>query len=163
MLENLPQAASSRSVLHSWHLFTCPLAIVEIKRFCKKKGKKSVLRLLRVTFSAPFYLSMCVCAPVGDDTLRMYHLRAVCDECGCGEIAVSDRSDQVILLLHSLRWHMPCSPVLTFFKLCVSEFLHGVLVCHVMTRERWDKMVTVKKKCYRVYKVYINIHIYKYT
>lgn len=146
MLENLPPAASSRSVLHSWHLFTCPLAIVEITRFCKK-GKKSVLRLLRVTFSEPFFflVCVCVCATVGDDALRMYHLRAVRDECRCGEIAVSNGSDQVILLLHSLRWHIPCSPVLTFFKLCVSEFLRGVLVCHVMTRERWDKMVTVKK------------------
>lgn len=145
MLENLPPAASSRSVLHSWHLFTCPLAIVEITRFCKKRKEKRFAAVARDFLWTVLFFSVCVCATVGDDALRMYHLRAVRDECRCGEIAVSNGSDQVILLLHSLRWHIPCSPVLTFFKLCVSEFLRGVLVCHVMTRERWDKMVTVKK------------------
>lgn len=106
----------------------------------------------------------CVCVlPFGNDAFRMYYLRAVCGEWGEIEIAVR-RSDQVILLLHSLRWI-----VLMFSAflgtVCVSEFLNGVLVYRVMTREREKQNGDGKNKsviaCTKY--TYAYIHIYKYT
>lgn len=61
MLENLPPAASSRSVLHSWHLFTCPLAIVEITRFCKKRKEKRFAAVARDFLWTVFFVCVRVC------------------------------------------------------------------------------------------------------
>lgn len=53
----------------------------QMDRLCKKENCERS-RLLRVTFfSAPFYLSVCVCVPVGNDAFRMTYLRAVRGEC----------------------------------------------------------------------------------
>lgn len=89
--------------IHSWHLLRVRFfAIYRVKRFCKKKKNLTSVRGCYAWLYLHRFIWMCVCAAFGNDAFRMYYLRAVCGEWGEIKIAVR-RSDQVILLLHSLR------------------------------------------------------------
>lgn len=164
MLENLPPAASSRSVLHSWHLFTCPLAIVEITRFCKKRKEKCFAAVARDFLWTVLFFSVCVCVC---NRWRRYFTNV---PFACSARWVQMRWNRSV----RREWSSDSSTsFLTMTHTLFSSFNLLQTVCEWVSA--WSACLSCydaremrqngdgKKKCYRVYKVYINIHIYKYT